>query len=43
MNGSIKPTIDDAQIMSIFGVGDWRADFFSELPPLLTAWQSEQG
>src|SRR5216683_5593933 len=32
-----------AQIMSIFGVEDWRSDFFSEFLPALTAWQSEHG
>jgi len=32
-----------AQIMSTFGVEDWRSDFFSEFFPVLTAWQSEHG
>jgi len=35
--------VRDTQIMSIFGVGDWMSDFFSEFLPALTAWQSEQG
>jgi hypothetical protein len=35
--------VASTHIKSIFGVGDWRSDFFSEFPPLLTAWQSEQG
>jgi len=25
------------QIMSIFGIGDWKSDFFSEFFPALTA------
>ena len=33
----------DTQIMSIFGAGDWRSDFFSEFLPVFTTWQSEHG
>jgi len=43
INGRIKRGVDEPQIMSIFGAGDWRSDFFSEFFPLFTAWQSEQG
>jgi hypothetical protein len=43
LKGGAKPIARGAQIMSIFGVGDRRSDFFSESFPLLTAWQSEHG
>jgi hypothetical protein len=43
MTGRIKWPDRDTQIMSIFGVGDWRSDFLSELFPLFTTWQSEHG
>jgi hypothetical protein len=43
LKSGAKPIARGAQIMSIFGVGDRRSDFFSESFPLLTAWQSEHG
>jgi len=43
LKGGSKRIARGAQIMSIFGVGDWRSDFFSEFFPVLTAWQSEHG
>ena len=38
-----EEAIRHTQIMSIFGVGDCRSDFFSESLPALTVWQSEHG
>jgi len=43
LKGGTKRIARGAQIMSIFGVGDWRSDFCSEFFPVLTAWQSEHG
>jgi hypothetical protein len=43
MNGRNNDAVRQTQMMSIFGVGDWRSDFFSEFLPALTAWQSEHG
>jgi len=43
LNGRKEEAVRHTQIMSIFGVGDWRSDFFSEFLPEFTTWQSKHG
>jgi hypothetical protein len=43
MNGRKEEAVRHTQIMSIFGVGDWRSDFLSAVLPLLTILQREHG
>jgi hypothetical protein len=43
MNGRKEEAVHHTQIMSIFGVDDWRSDFFSVEFALLTTRQREHG